>query len=169
MATKKKGTTSQATQLFRGNAEPRKDAAIPAAPPWRRFSQAAKKGAPTGSTYRAQPAELEAVNAALLLRRPLLITGKPGVGKSSLAEAVAYELDLGPVLKWPITSRSSLQEGVYRYDAIGRFQEGNNLPIENSEVNSGEGSPTEFLGKFLNTGPFPGILPYLLPPQIHTS
>lgn len=137
MATKK-STPSQPTGLFRGNAKPRKNAPIPPAPPWRRFSQAAKKSAPPGSTYRAQPAEIEAVNAALLLRRPLLITGKPGVGKSSLAEAVAYELGLGPVLKWPITSRSTLQDGVYRYDAIGRFQEG------------GKDSPIE---KFLRLGP----------------
>ncbi|MEO1743834.1 MAG: ATPase, partial [Cyanobacteria bacterium J06629_9] len=39
----------------------------------------------------------EAVNAALYLRRPLLITGKPGSGKTSLAYAIAYELNLGPV------------------------------------------------------------------------
>ena len=126
-------TAPKTTEIFRGTRKPRKNVVIPPAPPWRRFSQSATTSiAPLGSTYRAQPAEIEAVNAALLLRRPLLITGKPGVGKSSLADAVAYELGLGPVLKWPITSRSTLQDGVYRYDAIGRFQEGGtNTPIEN--------------------------------------
>jgi len=40
------------------------------------------------------------VNAALCLRRPLLVTGRPGSGKTSLAYALAYQLKLGPVLKW---------------------------------------------------------------------
>jgi MoxR-like ATPase len=66
---------------------------------------------------------IEMVNAALYLRRPLLITGKPGTGKSSLIHAVAYELQLGGVLEWPITSRSTLQQGLYSYDAIGRLQD----------------------------------------------
>jgi MoxR-like ATPase len=72
-----------------------------------------------------EPSEMEKnmVNAALYLRRPLLVTGKPGTGKSSLAYAVAHELKLDSVLYWPITTRSTLQEGLYRYDAIGRLQE----------------------------------------------
>jgi MoxR-like ATPase len=63
------------------------------------------------------------VNTALYLRRPLLVTGKPGVGKSSLACSAAWELGLGSVLHWPINTRSSLREGLYSYDAIGRLQE----------------------------------------------
>ncbi|MEB3189175.1 MAG: MoxR family ATPase [Snowella sp.] len=66
---------------------------------------------------------LDAVNAALYLRRPLLVTGRPGSGKTSLAYAIAYELKLGPVLMWPITARSTLQEGLYQYDAIARLQD----------------------------------------------
>ena len=63
------------------------------------------------------------VNAALALRRPLLITGNPGTGKTSLAYAIAYELNLGSVLSWSITARSTLQEGLYRYDAIASLQD----------------------------------------------
>lgn len=66
---------------------------------------------------------LNTINAALFLRRPLLVTGSPGTGKSSLAYSLAYELSLGPVLRWAITSRSTLQDGLYRYDAIGRLRE----------------------------------------------
>ncbi len=51
------------------------------------------------------------------------MTGKPGSGKTSLAYAIAYELQLGPVLLWPINTRSTLQEGLYRYDAIARLQD----------------------------------------------
>lgn len=65
-----------------------------------------------------------AVNAALYLRRPLLLTGNPGTGKSTLIAKVAHELQLGPVLRWPINSRSTVRSGVYEYDAIGRLQAG---------------------------------------------
>ena len=73
--------------------------------------------------YQVTEKEIDLVNAALYLRRPLLITGKPGTGKSSLAHAVAHELKLGSVLLWPITSRANLSDALYRYDAIGRLQE----------------------------------------------
>ena len=66
------------------------------------------------------PHELDMVNAALYLRRPLLVTGKPGTGKSSLAFRIARELGLGRVLRWPITSHVTLSSGLYGYDAIGR-------------------------------------------------
>jgi MoxR-like ATPase len=65
-----------------------------------------------------------AVNAAIHLRRPLLVTGSPGTGKTSLAYAIAWELNLGPVLRWSITPRSQLQEdGLFQYDAIARLQD----------------------------------------------
>jgi len=66
---------------------------------------------------------ITAINAALYLRRPLLIEGKPGSGKTSLAYAIAHELKLGSVLLWPITTRSTFQEGLYQYDAIARLQD----------------------------------------------
>jgi MoxR-like ATPase len=64
-----------------------------------------------------------AVNAAIHLRRPLLVTGTPGCGKTSLAYAIAEELDLGPVLSWAVTPRTQLQDGQFLYDAVGRLQE----------------------------------------------
>jgi MoxR-like ATPase len=70
-----------------------------------------------------QPPEglVEAVNAAVHLRRPLLLTGAPGSGKSSVIDSVAAELGLGVPLRWHITSRSVLSEALYRYDVLGRI------------------------------------------------
>lgn len=66
---------------------------------------------------------LLAVNAAIHLRRPLLVTGHPGVGKSSLAYSIAHELGLGRVLWWPIMPRSELEQGLYRYEALDRLRD----------------------------------------------
>ena len=52
-----------------------------------------------------------------------MITGNPGTGKSSLAYAVARELGLGQVLKWSITTRTTLKDGLYNYEAIARLQD----------------------------------------------
>src|SRR5215475_12831532 len=113
---------------------------LPSPPPWRQFDggpvlpvPAAEDGSRRrhlgdlhlATSYHPDPDAIEVVNAALYLRRPLLVTGKPGSGKSSLAEAVAYELNLGPVLRWPIRSSSTLQEGLYSYDAIRRLEDVN--------------------------------------------
>jgi MoxR-like ATPase len=117
-------------RIFQGNqSTPRSEAivALPAPPPWRpsAANQTAKSDrlAQRGATFQARDEEIELINAALYLRRPLLITGSPGTGKSSLAYAVAHELGLGEVLYWPITTRTTLKEGLYRYDAIGRLQD----------------------------------------------
>jgi MoxR-like ATPase len=119
--------------LFQGDRSPHPEALqnLPAPPPWRDFSRdfspteatAKSKTQRRGETFHPSTEEIEMVNAALCLRRPLLITGKPGTGKTSLAYAVAYELGLGEVLYWPITTRSTLKEGLYSYDAIGRLQD----------------------------------------------
>ena len=61
-------------------------------------------------TFVPTPEIIRAVNAAIYLRRPLLVTGPPGSGKSSIADSVAYELGLGPVLRWHVTSHSTLEE-----------------------------------------------------------
>lgn len=101
-------------------------------PPWRRSlpvtqpesfdAQALEATEEKGRPFLPDNEMVQAVNAALYLRRPLLLTGKPGCGKSTLIAKVARELRLGPVLRWDITSRSTVRSGVYEYDAIGRLQ-----------------------------------------------
>jgi len=108
--------------IYRGDGEERLDVEFPTAPPWRSFNQEHRK---RGENYQSSVEETRIINAAIHLRRPLLITGKPGSGKSTLAYAVAYELGLGEVLRWAITSRTTLNDGLYRYDAIGRLHDSN--------------------------------------------
>lgn len=108
--------------IYRGDGQPHDGIReLPEPPPWRRFDpRSGRFGA--GRAYQIGPTEIEIINIALHLRRPLLITGKAGTGKTSLAHNIAHELGLGPVLKWSITSRSTLTDGLYHYDALGYFQ-----------------------------------------------
>ncbi|MFJ2648259.1 AAA family ATPase [Streptomyces sp. NPDC087420] len=113
---------------------------LPAPPPWRAFNGGPVVEPPAddpspspdrvhrAQAYRATPESVQLVNAALYLRRPLLVTGPPGSGKSSLAYAVARELRLGPVLRWNITSRTALGDGLYQYDPLSRLYAAGQAP-----------------------------------------
>jgi MoxR-like ATPase len=72
---------------------------------------------------------VDAVNLALQLKRPLLIMGEPGCGKTRLAEAIAYELhnEKMPMhfFHWYIKSTTKAKEGLYQYDALGRLYDAN--------------------------------------------
>lgn len=63
-----------------------------------------------------------AVNAALTLKRPLLVKGEPGTGKTMLAEEVAEALGM-PLLQWHIKSTTKAQQGLYEYDAVNRLRD----------------------------------------------
>jgi MoxR-like ATPase len=113
-------------EIFKGLGEESPDddplQGLPKPPPWREFSTWKKH---RGRVLRLGENEKRMINAALYLRRPLLVTGPPGCGKSSIAYAVATELKLGEVLQWPINSRSTVREGLYEYDAIARLRDAN--------------------------------------------
>ncbi|UUU19957.1 AAA family ATPase [Streptomyces sp. DSM 40750] len=101
--------------FYVGDGTPR-DVDLGEPPPWRDFPRQA-----LGKQFQPPAGLVRAVNAALVLRRPLLLTGAAGSGKSSVIEQVAAELKLGDVLRWHITSRSTLTDALYRYDALGRI------------------------------------------------
>ncbi|GAA0624943.1 MoxR family ATPase [Streptomyces crystallinus] len=123
--------------VYTGGGEPHDGITqLPPPPPWRAFDGKPLLPPPSEDpedaasspdrTHRAQTyvvteQSVELVNAALYLRRPLLVTGPPGSGKSSLPYAVARELMLGPVLRWNVTSRSTLDDALYQYDPLSRL------------------------------------------------
>src|SRR5512144_1949457 len=73
-------------------------------------------------TYVATDDLMLAVNAAATLKRPLLVKGEPGTGKTMLAEEVAQALGM-PLLQWHIKSTTKAQQGLYEYDAVSRLRD----------------------------------------------
>lgn len=137
-------------EIFKGSEKPHDGLErLPEPPNWRRF---ANREQTKGSTYRARPEEIELVNAALYLRRPLLITGKPGTGKTSLAYAVAHELKMGEVLSWSITTQTKLKDGLYNYDAIARLQDSQQNKLENPTAEQ-KLEQLKQIGKYIRLGP----------------
>ena len=64
-----------------------------------------------------------AVNAAVLLRRPLLVKGEPGTGKTVLAQEIARALG-APLIEWNVKSTTKAHQGLYEYDAVARLRDG---------------------------------------------
>ncbi|MFH8614527.1 AAA family ATPase [Streptomyces sp. NPDC017979] len=192
-----RGTGDQRWWIYRGTGAPLYDTSLrellPPPPPWRRFTGGPVVPPPppddeeverrlgrvptasAGSEHLRREADM--VNAALLLRRPLLVTGRPGTGKSSLAYRISRELRLGRVLRWHITSRTTLRSGLYDYDAIGRVQDAaalrtltpsNAQPAPGAAVDATGAAPHEDelpgIGDYLQLGPLgTALLPYELP------
>ena len=64
-----------------------------------------------------------AVNAAVTLRRPLLVKGEPGTGKTVLAHEIAKAVG-APMIEWNVKSTTKAQQGLYEYDAVARLRDG---------------------------------------------
>lgn len=73
--------------------------------------------------YVASPEVAETVNLAIHLRRPLLVEGEPGCGKTRLADSIAAELGLGEPVKISVKSTSRARDLLYRFNAIRRLQD----------------------------------------------
>jgi MoxR-like ATPase len=74
-------------------------------------------------TYVASPEVAEMVNLAVQLRRPLLVEGEAGCGKTRLAYAVAEEKGLGEPVKISVKSTARASDLLWRFDALRRLQD----------------------------------------------
>jgi MoxR-like ATPase len=78
----------------------------------------------TGTTDYVATDDLRvAVNAAVTLRRPLLVKGEPGTGKTVLAHEIAKALN-APLIEWHVKSTTRAHQGLYEYDAVARLRDG---------------------------------------------
>ena len=73
-----------------------------------------------------------AVNAAATLKKPLLVKGEPGTGKTMLAEEVAEALNMS-LLQWHIKSTTKAQQGLYEYDAVSRLRDSQLSTVDGGE------------------------------------
>ena len=73
-----------------------------------------------------------AVNAAITLKRPLLVKGEPGTGKTMLAEEVSAALGM-PLLQWHIKSTTKAQQGLYEYDAVSRLRDSQMTDLDGAD------------------------------------
>ncbi len=76
----------------------------------------------TTDNYIATEDLTVAVNAAVVLQRPLLVKGEPGTGKTELARQVATALGM-PLIEWHVKSTTKAQQGLYEYDAVSRLRD----------------------------------------------
>jgi MoxR-like ATPase len=75
------------------------------------------------SNYVATDDLKVAVNAAVMLRRPLLVKGEPGTGKTVLAHEIAAAIG-APLIEWHVKSTTKAHQGLYEYDAVARLRDG---------------------------------------------
>ena len=98
--------------------------------------------------YIPSPELVEAVNLTIFLqKRPLLLKGEPGSGKTRLARAVAYELGL-PYEPWYIQSTSKAKDGCYTYDAIARLHDAQLARLDGQKL-----SRVDNLWNYIKLGP----------------
>ncbi len=112
------------------------------------------------ANYLADEGLVDAVNVALMLRQPLMVTGEPGTGKTLLAHSIAWELGLDSPLVFETKSTSTARDLFYHYDTLGRFTA--------KEFGSGGEKPEDFitynaLGQAIVHANKPSEVAHLLP------
>ena len=94
----------------------------------------APPGKPKPSAYYADPGLVSAVNVAIALSQPLLLTGEPGTGKTRLADRVAWELGYGDPLVFNTKSTSQATDLFYTFDSLRRFHAANTAGAPASNI-----------------------------------
>lgn len=125
------------------------------------------------STYIISKELLDAVNAAIITGRPLLLKGEPGCGKTKLAKAVASHLFKDELSKyyfeWHVKSRSNSKEGAYTFDHVSRLREATITYKDGDNIRAKD--PTNYLslgpmGFAFKSAPPNGLPPILLIDEI---
>ena len=96
-----------------------------------------------GEEYKPSEALICAVNVALMLQKPLLLTGQPGTGKSELAYHIAKHFDLGEVLFFSTRSDSVMTDLLYQYHSLAHFHKINSS--KNQKALSAEYIENQFI------------------------
>ncbi|MFW9259075.1 AAA family ATPase [Nostoc sp. CALU 546] len=76
-----------------------------------------------------------------------MLKGEPGCGKTTLAQAVAYELGL-PYETWYIKSTTRARDRLYTYDAVGRLHD-----AQLARIGEASNSKVENLDNYIKLGP----------------
>jgi len=77
----------------------------------------------------------EAIKIAEITKRPLLIKGEPGTGKTLLASHYAKTKNL-PLFRWHVKSTTIARDGLYYYDAVTRLNDSRFGDSTGRDVNS---------------------------------
>jgi MoxR-like ATPase len=93
-------------------------------------------------SYIASDELKHAVNVAVALKRPLLLRGEPGTGKTLLAENLASALGL-PLIRWHVKSTTKAKDGLYVYDTVARLH----------DSRFGDGVDVKDISRYIKLGP----------------
>jgi len=107
--------------------------------------------------YRAGSELANAVNVALALQMPLVVTGEPGTGKTQLAYRLAAELGKTEILRFDTKSSSQAAELFYQFDSIRQFAQ--------SQLNAASGKPLPHPREFIKIAAMGHAILRTLDPQ----